>query len=140
MINNKGERHVARPNATHADDQQPAPAGATTINLSLTVPADVPRDAADVLSAVVDGIGSLLLPPQPAPKKPSGTHPHAQALAAGIMLGLGDKYQDTELSAAGARLAAQAQGFPIASAAKPQQSKPFKGNPRNKRMSKGRRK
>jgi hypothetical protein len=97
-----------------------APAGATKA-ITLTLPAEVADVAQQLLARAVDAVGGLLAPPPAAPA-PSRSHPAAQALVAGILQGLGQKYGDRRMSAAGFELEQRARGLPVVAkpAGKPQ--------------------
>jgi hypothetical protein len=127
-------------------DRQPAPAPKPSSPVGTTLTIHIAPEHAEVahhaLAVAADKVGPMIgellaLATPAAPKKPSGSHPHAQALAAGIMLGLGDKYQGQAFTAAGARLKAQALSAPVptAVAAKPPRSprKPRAARPKGKR-------
>jgi hypothetical protein len=74
----------------------------------VTVPAEAAAVAQQVLAKVGDTIGALLRSTTPAaPKRKVTSSPEAQALAAGLLRGLGEKYQDPELSKAGEFLQTQ---------------------------------
>lgn len=80
-----------------------APAGTT---ISVTLPPLSPETAEvaqQALSAAVNAIANLL-PAAARRPKPKGSDPSAQALMAGLLKGLGAKYQDRALTKAGGLL------------------------------------
>jgi hypothetical protein len=85
---------------------EPAPPAGTTI--SLTLPPLTPEHgemAQQALAAAVNAIGGLLPAATPAPPpKAKGSDLSAQALVAGLLKGLGAKYQDRALTKAGGLL------------------------------------
>jgi len=128
----KTQPSIITDQATSPAAEPSSPVGATTtVNLSLTVPAEAMAAVVTVVDTIgIGGLLSSLAPAAPA-AKPKSSHPAAQAMVAGLLRGLGEKYQDPALSAAGRQLEARLLGFPTAAAAKPQPSK-FKP-PRNPR-------
>jgi len=66
------------------------------------------RSAPDAAQAVADAVSGFFTPPPTPAPAPRQSDPSAQALAAGILQGLGRKYGDRDLEAAGGWLGDQA--------------------------------
>ena len=124
-------RGAEQPSLLQSEPSSPA-AGGTTI-LQIAVPSAAVDTVQHVLAEAGDLIDAIIGAATPAPAAKKTSHPAAQGLVAGLLRGLGEKYQDQDLVSAGLGLQAKVLGLPVA-AAKPiiRPSKPFKGNPRNK--------
>ena len=92
-----------------AAPEPPASGGTTTLHVKVTVPKETAEAArhllANGLTTGTDALAALLRSVAPAETPKPKSHPAAQALMSGQLSGLGEKYGDANLGAAGQGLA-----------------------------------